>query len=53
MVNTAVQNGARMVNTRHLPGLRLEAALRAAMINNSNAVTTRVGNSFAMAELGD
>jgi len=43
MVNTAVQNGARLINAATYPGCG-GACFMGAMINNSNAVTSRVGN---------
>jgi hypothetical protein len=43
MVNTAVQNGARLVSFNHYAGCGGECFV-GAMINNSNAITTRVGN---------
>jgi hypothetical protein len=43
MVDTAVQNGARLVNFSRYAGCG-SYCFTGAMINNSNAITTRVGN---------
>ncbi|MGB6691209.1 MAG: serine hydrolase [Terracidiphilus sp.] len=43
MLDLAVQNGARMVNLSSYPGCG-GTCFAGAMINNSNAITTRVGN---------
>ena len=43
LVNQALQNGARLVNTDAYPGCG-GFCYTGAMINNSNAITTRVGN---------
>ncbi len=43
LLNAAVQNGARMVNFDSYPGCG-GRCYAGAMINNSNAITTRVGN---------
>ena len=51
MVDTAVQNGARMVNTATYPGCG-GSCFVGTMINNSNAVTTRVGNLIRNGGIG-
>ena len=43
MVNKALQNGARLLNFASYPGCG-SVCFTGAMINNSNAITTRVGN---------
>ena len=43
MVSQALQNGGRMVNLSSYPGCG-GSCFTGAMINNSNAITTRVGN---------
>lgn len=51
MVDTAVQNGARLVNTSSYPGCG-GTCFAGAMINNSNAITTRVGNLLRNGGIG-
>jgi hypothetical protein len=51
MLNLAVQNGARMVNFASYPGCG-GLCYAGAMINNSNAITTRVGNLIRNGGIG-
>jgi hypothetical protein len=51
LVATAVQNGARLLNYSSYPGCG-GSCFTGAMINNSNAITTRVGNLIRNGGIG-